>query len=406
MKDGNLQYLEDCFTDLQLNVTAREKKLEDMARVLNRKFNRGMNCESIIISPNDGEPFVMSVYPIRNQLNVLANDLIYGETADKGKWEPSAKRVIENIRYIIEIDERVLTDMVAKFTAKELTAVMLHEVGHIMDYKAKHSEMKLLYSDAISTERINNDEFDIITEASNDKVKKSANMITRLYIIDYLKHAQFFNTDESIQMEKRADKFVIDWGYGQELHSAIHKIQKHYRIRLASSMSAIANAQAYVKMLMATRTRKRYIMENLKTEARKERRTYVKSMIDEFHRFLFKNGFGMEDRIKLYSTGIQEGFLREIISPIKVTKKDIDILGVEMEMIETVDDKMSVVYKIHKRISQLDDSAIAYKDDRHKMTEINSNRNRLLEMLKKTKDVKIKEKSYGIFVQYPDGYQG
>lgn len=75
-------------------------------------------------------------------------------------------------------------------------------------------------------------------------------------------------------------------------------------------------------------------------------------------------------------------------------------------MIDTVDDKMSVVYKIHKRISQLDDSAIAYKDDRHKMGAINNYRTQLLDLLKKVKDIKIKPKEYGVFVQYPEGYEG
>ncbi len=400
MKDGNLKYIEDCFTDLQLKSEPQDKKLDDIKRVLNRKFNQGIECHEIVVSENDGDPFVMSVYPIQKQLDVLADNLVYNNN------EAHLKHVINDIKYIVEIDATVLHDMVARFTAAELTAVLLHEVGHIMDYKGKHEEMKELYATAISTERLQSNEFDIITEGSNKKVKTVANMITKLYIIDYLKHSPFFNTPESIMMEKRADKFVVDNGYGNEIKSAVHKIQKFYRIRLATSLNAISNAQAYVKLLMACRTRKRYIMEQLKVESKRERRKVVKKMIEQFHSMLFKIGFGSEDRIKLYSTGIQEGMLREILKPMKVSQKDIDILQVEMEMIDTVDDKMSVVYKIHKRISQLDDSAIAYKDDRHKMGAINNYRTQLLDLLKKVKDIKIKPKEYGVFVQYPEGYEG
>lgn len=400
MRDGNLRYIEDCFTDLQLKSAPQERKLEDIKRVLNRQFNQGIECHSIMVSENDGDPFVMSVYPIQKQLDALANDILYNNHDDR------IKHTVDNIKYIVEIDASVLHDMVARFTAPELTAVLLHEVGHIMDYKAKHREMKDLYATAVSNERIQSDEYDIITEGSNKKVKSVANMITRIYIIDYLKHSPFFNTPESIMMEKRADKFVVDHGYGNEIKSAVHKIQKFYRIRLATSLNAMANASAYVKMMMACRTRKRYIMEQLKVESERERRSFVKKMITQFHTMLFKVGFSSEDRIKLYSTGIQEGMLRNILSPIRVSQKDIDILHVEKEMIDSVDDKMSVVYKIHKRISQLDDSAITYKEDRVKMGTINNYRTQLLDLLKKTKDVQIKPKEYGVFVQYPEGYEG
>ena len=122
------KYIEELFTDLQLNQNVNST-LNSMKKILNKSFQG--TCEDIYIGnkTNDKKIYGMCVYPTVESLRELSLKII---KSDKEQSKEITKFVIgDNIRYIIEIDPNLLYSKFINFTPAELTAVLLHELGHV-----------------------------------------------------------------------------------------------------------------------------------------------------------------------------------------------------------------------------------------------------------------------------------
>ena len=93
-------------------------------------------------------------------------------------------------------------------------------------------------------------------------------------------------------------------------------------------------------------------------------------------------------------------------NPMKISQADIDDLSIQVEMMDDWDDKSVIVYKIHKRLAQLAQASEKYSDDKELLTIIERYRKELNELLKKAMKFKPVQKSYGVFIKYPKGYEG
>ena len=123
------KYIEELFTDLQLNQNVNSA-LNSMKKILNKSFQG--TCEDIYIGnkTNDKKIYGMCVYPTVESLRELSLKII---KYDKEQSKEITKFVIvDNIRYIIEIDPNLLYSKFINFTPAELTAVLLHELGHVI----------------------------------------------------------------------------------------------------------------------------------------------------------------------------------------------------------------------------------------------------------------------------------
>ncbi len=92
-----------------------------------------------------------------------------------------------------------------------------------------------------------------------------------------------------------------------------------------------------------------------------------------------------------------------------VTQKDLDLIRVEAEAIESTDDKYYLMEKLHECIevieTQIEESENSKKS--------NFNRAKLEKLQAYAQEVRsfiinrpIGRKRYGLFVEYPDGYEG
>ena len=95
-----------------------------------------------------------------------------------------------------------------------------------------------------------------------------------------------------------------------------------------------------------------------------------------------------------------------------VTQKDLDLIRVEAEAIESTDDKYYLMEKLHEYIqtieAQLKKSENNNKTDNIQQTseELQSLHDYAMEVRAYIMGRKISRKRYGLFVEYPEEYEG
>ena len=162
---------------------------------LNRFFKDSV-CKEVIFTKNyDKMFFGMCVMPVLD-----------GDTAIEIITNDDKRRITS---YYIEIDSKLLE---LDLTARELVAILLHEVGHLVNDSRPIEEVK----DALNIYLGKNNQHLVITDSIHYRdllayaLKDSLRKVTSL----------FFKEDEEII----ADEFAVACGYGPDLETAYSKI--------------------------------------------------------------------------------------------------------------------------------------------------------------------------------------
>ena len=172
-------------------------KLNMLKNEINSLFIKSKCKEIIYTNNNDKLFFGMKVYP-----NINGDDVI---------------RILEDddvniTEYYIEFDSKLFDPMLG-MEEKELTALLLHEIGHIVydeksiDEIKKCIDMYFVNSDETLPVNKDNNYKELLAYAIKDSIIKYASIFTK------------FNDEEMI-----ADIFVTSCGYGPCLESAFKKL--------------------------------------------------------------------------------------------------------------------------------------------------------------------------------------
>ena len=160
------------------------------------KFFKDSVCKEVIFTKNyDKMFFGMCVMPVLD-----------GDTAIDIITNNNKKRITS---YYIEIDSKLLE---LDLTARELVAILLHEVGHLVNDSRPIEEVR----DALNIYLGKNNQHLVITDSIHYRdllayaLKDSLRKVTSL----------FFKEDEEII----ADEFAVACGYGNDLETAYTKI--------------------------------------------------------------------------------------------------------------------------------------------------------------------------------------
>ena len=173
-------------------------KLSQLKNELNHFFYKAQCKEVLYTVNNDKLFFGMRVYPVIDSDDVV--DII---TDDK----PKAFN-----KYYLEFDSKLFDPMLA-LDEKEITAILLHEIGHIVydtagiDTVRRNMDMYFTNTGDYINPKMNENYKEVIAYAIKDAVVKSASIFCR------------FGNEENI-----ADAFVASCGYGPYLESGFRKI--------------------------------------------------------------------------------------------------------------------------------------------------------------------------------------
>lgn len=335
---------------------------------LNVKFQR-VDCKAIIYTNNTDKMFFgMKVKPFLDDSDI-ANIL-------SGK---ANKVTIKS--YAIEFDSKLFQ---IGLSAKELTACLLHELGHVIN-------------DIYYTEYIKNA---LSSYISYNKILKPKHydflQVMRLGVIDAFNKIDniFFGNDE----EKIADEFVVACGYGNELMSAINCINQNTKTFMKRSNNMFTALEWAFKMNVDLGFRRLNALRSLLRCSKIEGSKLIKDEIDK-SLYMVEKG----------KVSLDEGFLGEKISAfrdnvaysdLRAMEDDYCLYKVRISAVDEKDEALIIIREINDRLAIIDSYLRNPKlKDRKRWEKVYSDFCKLrLELGNKKL---YNEKFYGLFVKKP-----
>ena len=397
----NAKYLEELITDL-MSGENQQRVFKSMKKTLNRMMDD--ECEEIFISKSDEMTnlYGMSVYLSEKSLHELSRILV--DPREKSK--DVTKFIIDNKKsYMIDIDDRILKPMYG-FKPDEINAILLHELGHTLGDSDFYNDIREAYMKAI---------FENEKELPKDVLNDTKIQFGMIYILNVIQNTHM-SKFTPIEKEQLADKFVVDCGYGKSLVNVFDKFVQLNNEKLNKKSVAdksVSDAKLIVGLNNTFKVRRKYVTELIDAERKQTSSNCLKDLLgkikDRLSSIILHECI---EGIDVYNNYILDESFMDLFkrNPIKMSQVDIDNLKIEMEMMENYDDKSCLVYKIHKRIAQLNNVKTKLnptdKDFKTNLSYITNYTNQLNSMLKEVMKFKVQEKTYGLFIKYPKGYEG
>lgn len=195
----DFEELEKIMKEIRTSDKVSNTVLNDLKRELN-SFFKDSKCREILYTKNDDKLFFgMCVIPF-----ITTDDTIKILQSD----EP-----VRINQYYLELDSRIFSPLLG-LTDRELVAVLLHEVGHIVNDSTPVEEVRhavdsyMVQSNDTLTLTDSVHYLEILGFGIKDTIRKFCSM---------------FEYDDE---ELLADEFAYACGYGNDLHSAFRKIIK------------------------------------------------------------------------------------------------------------------------------------------------------------------------------------
>jgi len=408
----------------------------------NLDFSGGKRNFTVSIVKNKGkEPFFgMRIMPVLDDISELASDIV----AEKKSLKEICTIWASIQNWYLEIDDSVFDRTELNFIPKELTALTLHEIGHI------------LYSDRTI------EKFYRAYQESYMRVKivdrASLKYLYMLYMIPLsLACAAHNYTDgnNEIKQEKFADKVLEDFGYSEALLTAINKIVKAF-----GNDSGISESEGNKKISASINwcnlnandliRRKNTLKDDLFYNTIKTNSSYTKAMC---LKILYELGIGLRENysgavVENYNTfmmnyspehitefyktyesfydihtlGQLEKNMNMVTESYKVAMEskrgeiklpsqyDIDSIEVECDRISNHADRIYVLDLIYNKLDQIDqfENLIegSHTEERKYEDKIKSMKSQLQEMRKLVLSKRCFGSEYKLFVKYPKGYEG
>ena len=438
-----IELIENTFSDYMIGKINEKAFLSKLETALdNLPFNSEKSF-SVNISKNKSmgkDFFGFNVFPEIDKLEDVCNKI----ANDDVKFKDIAKRWRSIKEWEIVIDSLVFDRSFIAFNPKELTAMLLHEIGHVTQSDEPIEQFYRAYLESKS--RLKN----------ADKVSKKV-----LYILYTIPLAvactsrRWVNDKNEIKLEISADKSLIETGYAEHLINAFDKIIKASgSINRSEDMNykEIESNVEWANMNIVDVIKRRdKLKDSLYYKAIQTNSGYIQALCARILNFL---GVRMRER---YTGAVAEScMLNELINgeitlethvPFYDIKKfgqiearivreqnalevaneaffnkrknskvnipdeyDLDRIFVAIDDIQNNYDKVYVLDLIYEQIEKLNDFEEAISMDETKSKKwapkIEEMRQRLATLRKTVLSKNIAKKEYKVFVKYPEGYEG
>ena len=421
MKREDLKYVSQCFRGIKAkqNVDTNIKTIErTLGRMFENRKGEKYKFKINIVENTSKKFFGMCVYCSPDYISSLAYDISYGLPLTKlqDMWSQITS-------WVIEIDSMLLYDAKLGATPDEITASLLHELGHVCFTNQPITRLKKVY--------------DYYTRgfSRTSKVLLLKNPLTRyimqLSLIETCSVRNFKRA--SLNKEKIADNFVFHMGYAEDLTSMIDKIILTYGNKNVNRNES--ELEADVKCIVEwgldnvedLQNRKKSLARTLQREYFTNVSKYTKDLIGEICERFVKNSKvkrsdheSCEVQLESAFINMQDKYVSEAYLSIfnnigklkKIDKSEIDILRVEVDRMKTYDDKIYIIERIYDYLEIVDTGLTLIEDGKAKKVQQSKDtltrfKKDLMDILFVAKNTKIVEETkYGVFVKYPKGYEG
>lgn len=422
MHNESCKYIEECFRNIKYGKD-KNRALVTISNTIKRELGKEVTIE--IIHNTSGEFFGMNIYPAPDELVRIAQRLYKDTTPTQitENWK-------EINKWCIEIDDLLFNDINLDVQPDELTALLLHELGHVvLSDEVPKSTLKSFkinfYKREISFKNIFNSDSPIPSDVHS--------LVLTFPIIEACSNKGFFKSGYGrgvdLKREFIADEYVQKCGYGGALYNFIEKLiaygendminktnaEKENEIGIITNW-AFDNLHSLVK-------RKGKLYKALKVEMKRNPSNLVKTICNRLNDKLFKetptdftntNTLIMESYVVNGLNKAINNFNRFVdkhnrVKPCKV--RELDVFEVEIANINTVDDKMYIIESLHDELDRVEYALMLIEQghvDRvtQSKTTLQQYRDNVVKLLHDAKIAKIPEEKYGLFIKYPKGYEG
>lgn len=419
-KKPTFLHIEECIRDIQLKKNV-EQNLRTIGRLLSREFSGYVKTNSSevifnvsVIENKTNNLFGASVYPSYETL-VKVTKLL---TEERPTSEILSEVWRDSNEWNIEIDSILLYDTYLKASPGEILAVLLHELGHVAFSNSVPERLNRVFRTytMLQSVRIKN-----ILKDSNVNKK-----ILHFPIIAACASTNF-KIGNNIKKEVIADDFAYRCEYGEELVSFIDKL-------ILSNGNSLINRsensmdddvkifmQWSVENLSELQYRKNKLKRSLKLELLRNPSKYTRQIVEAIRNEMFGN-----DKGDSYTQLVQESFIINGIRKAKnnTTKyidkihklkplkwRDLDMYEAELLRVESVDDKIFLLENLHDELDranlalQLIEQGRMDKVGQSKQT-IQEYKIEVIKLIEKAKSIEIHKEKFGLYVKYPEGYEG
>ena len=438
-----IELIEATFSDYMIGKINEKSFLNKMETALDALPFNSKKSFSVIISKNKNmgkEFFGFNVFPEMDKLEDICNKIANDDT----KFSDIVKRWRSIEDWEIVIDSLIFDRNFIAFNPKELTAMLLHEIGHVTQSDEPIEQFYRAYLESKSRLK------------SADKVSKKV-----LYILYTIPLAvactsrRWVNDKNELKLEISADKSLIETGYAEHLVNAFDKIIKASGSITRSEDMNYKEIESNVEWanmnIVDVIKRRDKLKDSLYYKAIQTNSGYIQALCARILNFL---GVRMRER---YTGAVAEScMLNELINgeitlethvPFYDIKKfgqietrimnaqkeleianesffnkrkkskvdipdeyDLDRIFVAIDDIQNNYDKVYVLDLIYEQIEKLNDFEEAISMDESKSKKwapkIEEMRSRLATLRKSVLNKNIAKKEYKVFVKYPEGYEG
>lgn len=419
MNKQDFQKIEAAFTMLKENPDAaapRDIIKDTLNEVFNNKsiFKSNTKYDFNVSVVSSNKLFVMSVYPERSTIDKIVTALANGsdEKVISKLWET-------NKTWTIEIDKNIISSSQAApslyidLSSKELTAMLLHEIGHIMNSNSIIGRVNLIVKYEIARAGFR------VKALANDFAFRN---IMSLPILDSC-IADKKKSGKDLADEIRADKFVTSMGYRNELYNSLKKVSAKLKSDTDKDLREISSFS--VDKLKELDERKDKLVKNDLLRLKEETTSpFLESVLDDTINMIFIDGENMYEGEKLdlsYERAdnlidkyVTEFFIFGQKDLKRIDPAELDYILVQMEGIKNHNDKMMLISYIYSKLDIINyyiDILGSPKLSKkyyvpHTMSQLQQMKERLLSYRDAIIKYKIPERNNNILVQWPNGYEG
>ena len=379
---------------------------------LNEIFDVEFDIE--IIPVNDNAPlFVMSVFPEKS----VVSKIISSVTTNSGNIETIKKLWQQNKKWTLEIDERILNKNIINCSNRELTALVLHEIGHVVCTNSIPSRISTIIQYEIAKSKLEN------------KILAADKLFSKILALPILNAcvSDSRKSDKPLSVEIKADNFAKKMGYQQELLSVLKKITTNQKYPKGGTINK--NMEEMTKFSINTlnqlKAREDNLLKKNLVSLKKECVSpYIESYIDDFYNTIFETGDKsissiehltfMENR----ADSIVENYYTEFFFGKKKLSKidpaELDYIDIKTNEIKNENDKMMLISYIHSKLDIIDFYLEILKDPKlakkynvpNSADQLERMRTRLLTSRENILKYKIPERNKGIIIAWPENYEG
>lgn len=403
----------------------RKQDIEENLRSIKMSLGKlGIKVKQITIVPADNDEFFgMSIYPNHGVADRIVQCMI-------DKKPLKAYEVIwSNIdEWIIEIDSKIIYNPQLNSNPAELTAALLHEIGHT------------IYSNTIPQKLHKTMSYTFLNLPSDVRIILTNGNKTFKALFTPIVAQASRNISYSLKKEIEADKYVVKMGYGQSLETLLQKILMTFGSsfvdttdrEIEQNLKVTANwSRSHSSEL---RLRKDYLRDSINSICLITPSLYIREIFEDINVKVFKGSPSFNQVISRENRGkyLTESVLPNDLQGIpcnaviesarntkfdkygklqKVTQHDVDIVAIQIDKIENQNDKIYLLDVIYDYNETLDLAEECLHDGRKSAVQMSERqikdiREQLADLRKRVMTTKITEKQYGIFIKYPVGYEG